>query len=701
MGRIIGIDLGTTNSVGAFWKGKKPKIIENDYSFFTPSVLWIERGIERVGKDAKDRMEGRSLNIIYSIKRFMGVDYDDPNAQKAMHGFEETYGGVTRKWTGVAYTCRKARNGEIEVLLDGSYYTPIQISAMVLKQIKRDAEIKLGEEVTHAVITAPAYFGQRQKNATREAGLLAGLVVSRIINEPTAAALAFGVEEEIDEPQDILVFDLGGGTFDVSILSIIDNNFDVLSIDGDRFLGGDDFDGLIAAEMLTHIRREYRVDLADNQVARMQLKALAEKVKINLSRQDEARVIDVAIAQAAGGRLINLSMTITRSQFESWIEPLVTKSIDITMRALEGAGLKPSDLDRVLLVGGSTRVPMIRQRLKQLFGDKIQIDVDPMQCVALGAAVQTAFLADDELQGSVPEQSLIPIAAVSPVVIERAADLPVITMQDMISKYIGVETEGGELVTVIPKGTLYPTHDPYRRDFHLNRQGQQLYELPVFESEREDAPRDQWEWIGVVVNGKLPPGLPKTSDVMVEMSIDRDGILTVASYLKNDPLRDDTEKGTLVNRSFHFRGQDPAAESDVIGMVDFRAFMLDVIANTPTLNQYLEPQQIALATRLATQAPPIIQARDEVKGQILLDHMNAAIDSFPAPVYDKFWALLITQNKEVVSPVERSEVQQIMTQLDNAANRGDIDTANQHLARLRQRNSELIEKYPTNLLRRK
>ncbi len=690
MGRIIGIDLGTTNSVAAYWKGKKPRIIENEYSAFTPSVVWLESGVERVGRDAKDRLESGSKNIIYSIKRFMGIDYDDSNEQTALGK--------------VGYSTRQSASGEIEVLLDGAYYSPIQISAMILKQIKRDAEIKLGEEVTHAVITVPAYFGQRQKNATREAGLLAGLVVPRIIGEPTAAALAFGIEEEIDEPQDVLVFDLGGGTFDVSVLSIIDNNFDVLSIDGDRFLGGDDFDNLIALEMLAHLRREYRADLANDQIAQMRLKALAEKAKIDLSRQEEARVIGEVITRSTDGRPINLSMTITRSQFETWIEPFVKKSLDITLQALEGTGLKPSDLDRVLLVGGSTRIPIIRQRLKQLFGDKIQIDVDPMQCVALGAAVQTAFLADDELQGSVPEQSLTPVATISPVVIERAADLPAITMQDMISKNIGIETEGGEIVTVIPKGTLYPTQEPFRQVFQTNRQGQQLYELPIFESEKDDASREQWEWIGVIINSKLPLGLPKSSDIMVEMSVDRDGILFVVSYLKNDPLRDDAEKGTLEKRSFHFGGsgkKSSSADGDIIGMVDFRAFMLDVIVNTLSLNRYLEAQQISLATRLASQAPPIVQARDEVKGQALLDQMSALVESLPVPVVDKFFALWITQNKEIVSPVERSEVQQVLTQMETAANRGDIDAANQHLYRLRQRTSELIEKYPTNLLRRK
>lgn len=700
MGRIIGIDLGTTNSVAAYWKGRRPRVIENEYAAFTPSVVWLENGIERTGRDAKDRREAGSLNIVYSIKRFMGVDYEDENAQKTIQGYSHN----NKKFPGVAYRTRKAQNGEVEVLLDGGWYTPVQISAMILKQVKRDAEIKLGEDVTHAVITVPAYFGQRQKNATREAGRLAGLIVPRIIPEPTAAALAFGIDEEIDEPQDILVYDLGGGTFDVSILSVIDHNYDVLNIGGDRFLGGDDFDNLIVAEMMEQIRREYRVDLQDDSIAKMRLKSLAEKAKIELSRQDEYRVIGDAIVQQSG-RPINLSMTITRAQFEGMIARLVDESIEITQRALEDAGIHPGDLDRVLLVGGSTRVPLVRQRLKGIFGDKIQIDVDPMQCVALGAAAQTAFLSEDELQGSVNEEVLSPLSGVpvaSPVVIEKAADMPVMTMQDMVPKHIGVEVKDGEIVTVLPKGTLYPTQEAFRRVFQTNRSGQQIYELPIYESEVEDAPKDKWEWIGLVINDRLPPGLP-ISDIMVEMSIDRDGILAVASYLKNDPLRDDPEKGTLETRSFHPGGKDRsnATADDPIEDIKFHAFMFRVIARAPGLNKYLEPGQAAVLERLAGEADETAKSNDPTRAQSMLDKMLDCRRQLPVPTVDLFFADLFSNDKGVVSPVERSQVQQEMTQMETAISRNDVDKANYHLAQLRDRIHELIAKYPSNLLMRR
>lgn len=696
MGRIIGIDLGTTNTVAAYWKRRRPRVIENDFSTFTPSVVWIEDGVRHVGHDAKARMASGGVNQIYSIKRFIGIDYDDPKAQEA----------ISR----VAYPLRRADNGEVEVLVDGGYYSPVQISAMTLKRVKEDAEMKLGEEVTHAVITVPAYFGQRQKNATREAGQLAGLVVSRIISEPTAAALAFGVEEKIGEPQDVLVYDLGGGTFDVSILSIIDNNFDVLNVDGDRFLGGDDFDDLLVQEMLHYILREYSIDLQDNAAAKMRLKALAEKVKIELSRHEESRVINSAIAQIAG-RPIDLDITITRSQFESLISSLVEKSIDIVNRALEGAGIRSSDLDRVLLVGGSTRIPIIRQKLKDVFGDKIEIDVDPMQCVSLGAAVQTAFLPEDELQGGTEEQKLAlgevdtaESTPITPVIIDKAENLPKITMQDMLSKFIGVETEGGEIVSVIPKGISYPTHEVFRQIFQTNRTGQQVYELPIYESEVEDAPKEQWEWIGIIQNHKLPPGLPKSSDIMVEMSIDKDGILYITSYLKNDPLWSDPEKGTLEKHSFNFGGKantKTRTVSDPVDSINFHMYMFDVIAHSPGLNKYIEQQHIRQLEVYLEEGKAVLETGDKTAAQDLLDKMLEYRAQLPSPTEDIFFASLISNNKDIVTLLDRSEMQQEMSQMENSLARGDMDAANEHLRKLREKTSEMFDKYPSNLLSRK
>ncbi len=684
MGRIIGIDLGTTNSVAAYWKGKRPRIIENEYASFTPSVVWVEQGIERVGRDAKDRLATGSANIVYSIKRFMGVDFDDAQAQRAA--------------SRVGFVTRRGTNGEVEVLIGGGHYSPTQISALILKQIKKDAEINFGEEVTHAVITVPAYFGQRQKNATREAGRLAGLIVPRIISEPNAAALAFGIDENLTEPHDVLVYDLGGGTFDVSILSIIDNNFDVLNVDGDRFLGGDDFDDLLIHELLEQIRREHRLDLGTDMVAMMRLKVLAEKAKIDLSRQEESRIIGDVITQQ-GGRPINVSMIITRSHFESIIKPLVDQSIEIVNRSLEGAGLRPNDLDRILLVGGSTRVPLVRQQLRDIFGDKIQIDVDPMQCVALGAAAQTAFLTSEELQGRVEGQEIAPTQELSPVMIEKASDMPTITMQDMVSKHIGIETDGGMIVPVIPKGTLYPTLDPFRQVFQTNRVGQQIYELPIYESESSAVDQTVWEWIGVVRNEKLPPGLPKSSDIMVEMSIDKDGILFVSSYLKNDPLKDNSEKGTLERRSFHFGGSAKAAGGmDVFEKVDFHAFLFDAICRMPSIKKYLHPSLIADAERFVDEAQPILASKDERRATELLARMGQFRQNLPVPVEELFWAQWIIEDKTIVAPVERSAIQQTVANMEQALSSDSTDAANQHLNRLRQQTEELMKKYPSNLL---
>lgn len=683
MGRIIGIDLGTTNSVAAYWKRKRPRIIDNEYAAFTPSVVWLENGVERIGRDAKDRLETGSSNIIYSIKRFMGVDYDDPNAQEAINR--------------TAYTLRRSGNGEVEVLLDGQYYSPTQISAMILKQIKQDAEIKLGESVTHAVITVPAYFGQRQKNATREAGQMAGLIVPRIITEPTAAALAFGVEEEIDEPQDILVYDLGGGTFDVSVLSIIDNNFDVLNIDGDRFLGGDDFDNLLVQSMLDYLQDELNIDLNDDRVAKIRLKTLAEKAKIELSRSDEARVIGDVITQV-NGRPVNLDMVITRHEFEDLIKSHVDKSIEIVNQALDDAGVQAQDIDKVLLVGGSTRIPLVRERLKSIFGDKIQIDVDPMQCVSLGAAVQTAFLPEDEMQGSIEAQdismarSLLPNSAV---IVDKADNLPEITMQDMVSKFIGIETDTGDIVSVVPKGTLYPTIESFKRVFKTNRTGQQVYELPIYESENEESPKEHWEWIGVVRNDKLPPGLPKSSDIMVEMSIDTDGILYVTSYLQND-----LEKNTLEKHSFNFGGKTKSDTSERTpeDKLEFLIFMFDVIAHTSSLNKYLDSQDITQLKRFVAEGKSTLESGDTNAIEVLADQMQEFRDEFPVPVDDLFWANLISENKNVVKPLDRSQISQEIHQMEDAIRRDDVETANMHLSQLRQKTREMFDKYPSDLL---
>lgn len=719
MGRVIGIDLGTTNSVVAYWRKRRPKPIHNAKgSPFTPSVVVIKQGHRTVGQDAKDQVRRGLKNVVYSIKRFIGRDYDDESAQKALEH--------------VGYETRKASNGEVEVLLDGKYYSPVEISAMILEQLKKDAEVVLDEEVTHAVITVPAYFGQRQKNATREAGQLSGLKVLRIINEPTAAALAFGVEEESDEPQQILVYDLGGGTLDISILMVSGGNFDVLHIDGDNFLGGDDFDQIIAGEMMAQIQREYGEDLNQDQGANNRLKGLAEQVKIELSREKVARVSESTISQTSRGKPINVDYTITRSHFEELVEDLVQRSVNITYRALRDADIEVEDIDRVLLVGGMTRVPLIRHRLKEIFGNKIEIDVDPMQCVALGAAVQTTIpiewlcphcnavnegteetcsscgkpreLGDEEQQphilcdecGKPNRQGRQECWNCGATIGAVFAGEQSASITDITPMYIGIETEDGSgFAAVIPKGTLYPTDEPFKRELFTSSFGQEYYRLPVYELETEGAPREKWEHIGVVENDKLPPGLPTNTPIMVEMRIDGDGILTVRSFVKK------LEDETLIEEAFSFvSGQDPQKKhpSETLENLDFWIFYLENVVRLTFLKKYLLSGQAEQALQLIAEAKPISEAGDEARAQLLLERIQELVKDFPVPTWDVFWARWAAEDQKT-SAIDRSRAEQIIAQMERAASQEDYDTANQHLEQLRHKTSEIIEKLPGSLLK--
>jgi molecular chaperone DnaK (HSP70) len=718
MGRVIGIDLGTTNSVAAYWHKRRAKPIYNAKgSPFMPSVVMIKQGYRTVGQDAKDQMLRGTGDVVYSIKRFIGRDYDDENVQKTLKSLK------------IGYETRKASNGEVEVLLDGRYYNSVEISAMILEQLKKDAEVVLGEEVTHAVITVPAYFGQRQKNATREAGQLAGLKVLRIINEPTAAALAFGVEEESDEPQQILVYDLGGGTFDVSILVISGGSFDVLHVDGDNLLGGDDFDQHIVAEMLARIQHEGGEDLSGDEVAGNILAGLAEQAKIELSRENETRVFRPAAFQTRDGRPINVDYTITRGHFEDLVEDLVQRSIDITCRALRDAGFEVDDIDRVLLVGGMTRVPMIRRRMKEIFGDKIEIDVDPMQCVGLGAAVQTMIPIEwlcphcqavndgtEEICHSCGEPRESEDEEQQPHILCDECGKPnrqgrrdcwncgttigaifagdeVVSIRDITAMYIGVETEDGSgFATVIPKGTLYPTDEPFKRELYTSHSGQKYFRLPVYELETEDIPREKWQHIGVAINDKLPPGSPGNTPIMVEMRIDGDGMLVVQSYVKKDKIE------TREVKNFKFVGDREKRPSEALMGLDAFTFALERIVQVPFLSKHLNPGQAEQASQLVTEARSVLEVQDEVRAPVLLKRIDELIGQMPVPTWDLF-LVLYAVNQPQTSAVDRSQTEQTIMQMEQAASRGDYDTANQHLEQLRRKTEKMFEKLPSGLLK--
>lgn len=721
MGRIIGIDLGTTNSVGAYWRGRRATPIYSETgSPFIPSVVMVERDTTIVGQDARDQI-GRSRNIVYSIKRFIGRSYDDKEVQHALESLD------------LGYQVRRAANGEVEVHLDGRNYSPVEISAMILEKIRAEAEMTLGEDVTHAVITVPAYFGQRQKDATRRAGYLAELEVSRVINEPTAAALAFGVDTKSADPRLILVYDLGGGTFDVSILMVSGGDFDVLQTDGDNLLGGDDFDQRIVAEMRTTMQDVGRNDLASDPVVCFQLKREAEKAKIKLSRETEVRILRPALAQTRAGNPVNLDYTMTRSHLEDLVEDLVERSIGITHRAIEEAGFEANDFDHVLLVGGMTRMPFIRRRLKSLFGDKVHVDVDPMQCVGLGAAVQTTAPIEwlcPKCQASNEGRDSTCYACGRERQLAGAEDFAHIPcsecgkpnkqgrrtcwscsapigavfgtgqsarIQDIAPKHLGIETEDGTgFGVVIRKGALYPTDEPHKREFYTTSLDQQVYRLPVYELATKSDHREDWERIGEVVNDKLPPGLPPGTPIVVEMSLDGDGVLTVQSYVKKD--RDKTHCQESFKFVAHLQpNHDQPAES-LESLAAF-GFAVEMVAQDPSINKYIPDEYTKRrALDLASQARQVVDRKDEREASELLDRILKFIGDLPVPTWDVFlaeWA----SNQPQVSAVERSQVERTISEMEQAAGRQDLSGANTHLDRLRQQTAEMFEQFPSELLR--
>lgn len=691
MGRIIGIDLGTTNSVAAYWVKKRAKVIENDVtrSYILPSAVTVnELGQRVVGQDAKDRLGSGSTNVIYSVKRFMGMDYDDPSCQKAL--------------SRIGYQTRKSENGELEILLSNKYYSPIDISAMVLQQLKSDAELQLGEPVTHAVVTVPAYFGQRQKDATREAGKRAGLHVARIINEPTAAALAFGVENDTDEAKYVLVYDFGGGTFDVSILLVSGQTYDVFNIDGDNFLGGDDIDNLLVQKILTTLNDKR---LNEDKVALSILKSRAEQAKIELSRASCTQLLHSF--QSGSGKTVNINMTIERAEFEGMIASVVDRSLEIVDRALAGAHLEREDISHVLLVGGTSRIPYIRRKLKEMFGvDKVEIDVDPMQCVALGAAVQTVVLTQEEtateaiqvseIIGTVADDiPPIEIIGIDP------ADIPTIKITDVTSKHIGIKTgDTAAFAVLIEKGTVFPTTVPFAREFYTNRFDQREYLLPIYEVEAlskeaaEEKMLESHAQIGIVKNDRLPAGLPANTPVLVEMSIDRDGILYVSSYVKND------QEHTFVEKSLTFGGSAARPSADVFNQLGFYIAMFHDITNAPELRKYLAPGQREQATELIARAQYAIDKRNHQEGATVLGQMEELHADFPAPTVDVFWTSVLSVDPDI-SAVDRNQLQQIKAQMEHAISCNDIDTANKLLDELRQKNRQVVEKLPADNLLRK
>ncbi len=485
MGKIIGIDLGTTNSCVAVMVGNEPVVIANDEGArTTPSVVaFLDNGERKVGAPAKRQAITNPKRTIFSIKRFMGMRYSERQDEIAR----------------VPYKVVRGENDTCRVEVDGRVYTPQEISAMILQKMKKVAEDYLGEPVTEAVITVPAYFNDSQRQATKEAGAIAGLEVKRIVNEPTAAALAYGLDKR-DREMKVAVYDLGGGTFDISILELGGGVFEVKSTNGDTHLGGDDFDQKIINWLAEEFQKEERVDLRKDPMALQRLKEAAEKAKIELSSGLETE-INLPYITAVDGVPKHLVKKLTRSQFEKMIDDLVERTLEPCRKALEDAGLKPHEIDEVILVGGSTRIPRIQEAVEKFFGKKPNKSVNPDEVVAVGAAIQGGVLS-----GSVSDVLLLDVTPLS----------------------LGIETLGGVYDVIIEANTTIPTRRS--KTYSTAADNQPQVEIHVLQGERPMA-RDNRS-VGRFILDGIPPAPRGVPQIEVTFDIDANGILSVTAMDK-------------------------------------------------------------------------------------------------------------------------------------------------------------------------